>query len=115
MSVIKFELKEDHIKLLKNLEWEELTSGNHIITKGENTPFGGIERYEDMGTILYGQPEDFDPFDGDPFDWSEEQKIEMDILIKELPIALDVILYTQNFETGLYKTKYHDKNWKKIK
>ena len=82
MSVIKFELKEGHVKLLKHLEWEELSSGNHINTKGENTPFGGIDHYEDMGVILYGQPEDFDPFEGNPFEWTEEQKNEMDELIQ---------------------------------
>ena len=106
MSVIKFELKEEHLKLLKHLEWSELSLHNEIHTNGENTPFGGI---------LYGQPEEFDPFDGDPFEWSEEQKIEMDELISELPRAVEVVLYTQSFKIGTYRTKYHDKHWKKIK
>lgn len=115
MSVIKFELKEEHLKLLKHLEWGELSLDSHINTKGDNSPFGGIDYYEDMGVILYGQPDDFDPFEGDPFKWTEEQKSEMDELIIELPRAIEVILYTQSFETGTYRTKYHDKNWKKIK
>ena len=115
MSVIKFELKEEHLKLLKHLEWGELSLDSHINTKGDNSPFGGIDYHEDMGIILYGQPDDFDPFEGDPFQWTEEQKSEMDVLISELPRAIEVILYTQSFETGTYRTKYHDKHWKKIK
>lgn len=115
MSVIKFELKEEHLKLLKHLEWSELSLHNEIHTNGENTPFGGIDYYEDMGVILYGQPEEFDPFDGDPFQWTKEQKEEMDNLLSELPRAIEVILYAQSFKTGTYRTKYHDKHWKKIK
>lgn len=115
MSVIKFELKEDHIKLVKHLEWQELTSDKTIITKADGSPFGGFDHYEDMGVILYGQPEDFDPFDGDPFQWSDEQKEEMDKLLEELPTAIDIILNKQTFEPGNYKTKFHNKDWKLIK
>jgi hypothetical protein len=68
-----------------------------------------------MGVILYGRPEDFDPFDGDPFDWTDEQKEEMDKLLSELPLALDIVLNTQSFELGLYKTKFHVREWKKVK
>ena len=33
---------------------------------------------------------------------------------EELPAALDVILYNGHFQLGLYKTKYHDREWKKL-
>lgn len=114
MSVLKFELKEDHLKLLKHLEWERDFNGNNIRTSGEN-PFGGFDHYEDMGVIIYGKPDDFDPIDGDPFEWSDEQKEEMDKLLSELPMAIEVILYTQSFTMGKYKTRYHKRDWKKIK
>ena len=74
MSILKFELTEDHIHLLKCLEWEELTEAKSIVSKGDKTPFGGFDHYEDMGIILFGQPADFDPFEGDPFEWSEEKR-----------------------------------------
>jgi hypothetical protein len=112
MSVIKFELKEEHIKLLKHLSWSELTDDKQITTNGDNTPFGGMNHYEDMGIILYGQPEDFNPFDGDPFTWTDEQKVEMDKLLLELPLAIEIILYTQSFETGFYKARFHTREWK---
>ena len=114
MSVIKFELKENHINLLKHLEWNELTESKDIVTKGENTPFGGFDHYEDMGPILYGQPADFDPFEGNPFEWTDEQKEEMDELLAELPMALEIILNTQSFKPGNYKTKFHDRHWKQL-
>lgn len=99
---------------MKHLEWDEVTDGA-IFTKGENTPFGGFDHYEDMGVILYGQPEDFDPFEGDPFEWTDEQKEEMDKLLSELPLAIEITLNTQKFEPGNYKAKFHDRNWKKLK
>ena len=38
----------------------------------------------------------------------------MDKLLKELPIALEVILNAQTFVPGLYKTRYHNREWKKM-
>ena len=113
MSVIKFELKEDHLKLVKRLSWQELTEGKQITTDGTNSPFGGVDYHEDMGIILYGQPEDFDPFEGDPFIWTDEQKEEMDKLLEELPLAIEVILSTGSFEPGNYKCRFHIREWKK--
>lgn len=115
MSVIKFELKEDHLKLLKHLSWQELTEDKRIITEGLNSPFGGIDYYEDMGIIIFGKPEDFDPLEGNPFSWTKEQKEEMDKLIVELPLAIEVILSTGSFELGKYKSRYHIGEWKRIK
>ena len=113
MSVIKFELKEDHLKLLKHLSWQELTESKEIITAGTKSPFGGLDHYEDMGVILFGQPEDFDPFEGNPFIWTDTQKEYMDKLIKELPLAIEVILSTRTFELGNYKSRYHIREWKR--
>ena len=45
--------------------------------------------------------------------YSTEKKEMMDKLFSELPTALDVILYTGSFVLT-YKTKFHDRNWKKI-
>ena len=115
MSIVKLELKEDHLKLLKHLSWKELTDDKQIMTDGDNSPFGGLDYYEDMGVILYGQPEDFDPFEGDPFVWTDEQKEEMDKLLSELPLAIEIILHTQSFELGHYKARFHTREWKKKK
>lgn len=104
MSILKFKLTEEHIKLLKFLTWDEITS----------TEISDEDKYNTMGIILYGMPENFDPFEGDPFEWSEVQKIEMDELYSELITAIDIVLYTQTFTPGKYKTKFHVRDWKLI-
>lgn len=119
MSVVNFELKEEHVKLLKHLRWS--LKDNLIVNLGhdgeEYVPvFGEDNIYEAIDIILNGVPEDFDPFNTDePKKYSEEQKKEWDALYSELPTALDVILYNGHFELGVYKTKWHDRVWKKTK
>lgn len=116
MSVLKFNLTQKHIDLVKHLQWNNTEVNNKVIsTTTDGSPFGGFDHYEDMGVILYGRPDDFNPLDGNPFEWSDEQKNEIDKLLSELPMALDVILYTQSFVPGEYKTKFHNRDWKKIK
>jgi hypothetical protein len=117
MSVVKFELKEEHVKLLRNLRWSK-NDKNLIVNVSEDeesVPFGEDNIYEAIDLILNGRPENFDPFEThEPIEYSDEQKAEWDKLYEELPLALDVILYNQNFDLGQYKTKYHDRNWKKM-
>lgn len=126
MSLIKFELKEDHLKLLKGLQWS-LTETNHILSISDMdnddaeevilTPFGGDDLIEDIGAIIYGQPEDFDPFDEETefgkTKYSDEQIAYMTELFSGLKHALSIVLYTQSFNTGHYKRPYHDIHWTK--
>jgi hypothetical protein len=118
MSVIKFELKEEHLKLLKHLKWGLLD--NKFLVSSENisedtAPFGVDDVYEGIDLILNGKPENFNPLETYEFNnYSEDQKKEWDKLLSELPTALDIILYNGHFELGLYKTRYHDRLWKKI-
>ena len=113
MSILKFELKKEHLELVKYLNWDNLKDGT--ISTEPSEPFGSNNSYDDMGIILYGKPEDFDPLDGNPFDWTRQQKDEMDKIFNELPIALEIILNTQQFEPGHYKKKYHLPDWKRYK
>lgn len=118
MSVIKFELKEEHVKLLKNLRWS--LKGGFIINMHNDgddyiPPFGEDNMYEAIDVILNGKPTNFDPFNTDEtVEYTDEQKAEWDNLYNELPTALDVVLYNGNYELGSYKTKWHDRVWKKI-
>ena len=121
MAVIKLQLKKEHINLLKHLSWGELSKDKKISTSETDSPFGGFDYYEDMGIILYGKPDEFNPSDlnsienVNPFTWSDEQKKEMDELLSELPLALEVVLSTKSFEPGNYKARFHIREWKKIK
>lgn len=119
MALLKFELKEDHIKLLKNLKWSvnEVTNYIESIGKGDEfgeSPFGGDNIIEDMYVILYGKPDEFDILNDYLIDINQDVVDEMEKLFSELPTALDIILYTGAFEPGCYKTKWYDRNWIKF-
>lgn len=118
MAILKFELTDKHVKLLKYLRWS-INKNNFIVGTEDETedpaPFGDNNLYDALNLILNGKPANFDPFNTDqPNEYSDEQKKEWDELYAELPTALDIILFNGNFELGTYKTKYHDRDWKKI-
>lgn len=119
MSVIIFDLKEEHVKLLKHLRWSVNT--NNIISgvsdEGDEIapPFGENNIYDAIDLILNGVPADFNPLETEDIkEYSPEQKEAWDALYTELPMALDVILYNGHFDLGTYRTKFHDRNWKKV-
>ena len=118
MALLKFELKEDHIKLLKHLRWS--IASDQLVSRGADkeeygdSPFGGDDLIEDLNTILNGKPDNFDPLNDEGVDISEDEKVRMLELFYELPTALDVILYSASFEPGHYKTKWYDRNWVKF-
>ena len=124
MSVITFELKEEHVKLLKNLKWKfggkhfELTQKDILeeVSPSVNfiAEFVGDNVYDDIDLILNGKPANFDPFKTEEVRvYTQEEKDAMDKLVEELPTALDIVLFNGNYEIGTYITRYHDRQWKK--
>jgi hypothetical protein len=118
MSVLKFELREDHVKLLKHLRWS-INKNNFIVGTEDETedpaPFGENNLYDAIDLIINGIPEDFNPLETEEVkQYSLQQKADWDKLYSELPMALDIILYNGSFELGNYKTKFHIRDWKKI-
>jgi hypothetical protein len=127
MSLVKFEVKEDHLKLMRFLQWSQ-TETNHILSINnlDNddveevilTPFGGDDLIQDIGDIIYGVPEGkIDFMDEDSgfgkVTYSDEQVEYMTELFNGLTTALNICLYTQSFEIGHYKRRYHDIHWEK--
>lgn len=116
MSVITFELKQEHVNLLKHLKWS-LTDNKFIVSVENITEdsalFGADNNYEAIDLILNGKPEEFNPLETGEVIYKQEQKDEWDALISELPMALDIILYNGHFELGNYRSKYHIRQWKK--
>ena len=119
MSALIFELKEEHVKLLKNLRWS--VNKNNILSgvadEGDDIapPFGEVNLHEAIDLILNGKPSNIDLMTHEEFpEYSEEQIAEWDKLYSELPMALDIILYTGHFELGTYKSRYHLRDWKKV-
>lgn len=118
MALDKFELKKEHLILLRNLGWE-LISKDRIATlldEGAETPFGGIDLIEDVGNMIYGKPEGdplmFDPLSPIGPQYTEEQETNIKTIVSELPIALEIVLYLQTFELGHYTKKWNLKDWK---
>jgi len=118
MAIIKFELEDKHLILLKHLDWEIIKDENKLSTlieDGATTPFGGISLVEDIGVMLYGMPEgQFDSTNPYGPQYTDEQEREIGRLFSELPMALEIVLFLQTFEVGVYKRKWNLKNWKKI-
>lgn len=118
MSILKFELTENHLKLVKNLRWS--VSDKNIIVGVANDgvdispPFGEDDLFEAIDLIVNGKPLDFDPFKAQGRKiYSPEEMAELQKLYYELPTAINIILQTQKFDLGNYKTKYGDINWVK--
>jgi hypothetical protein len=117
MALDKFELKKEHLILLKHLDWEIIENDNisTLIEEDAETPFGGINLIEDIGIMLYGNTtEVFDPLSPYGPQYTDEQKVEIKKIFSELPKALEVVLFLQTFEVGVYGRKWNLKNWKKI-
>lgn len=118
MALIKFELKAEHLKLLKHLKWS-INDIDQIVSRGNDnqeygdSPFGGDSIFEDINTILNGKPENFDPLNDEGIKFTEKEVEEMWSLYGELSTALDIVLYTGKFETGHFKTKWYERNWVK--
>jgi len=118
MSVIIFDLREDHVKLVKHLRWsvnkDNILSG--VADDGDDIapPFGENNIYDAIDLIIHGRPENFNPLEEEEIRvYSDEQKATYDALYKELPTAVEIILSTGSFELGTYRTKFHDRNWKR--
>ena len=138
MSIVKFELKEDHIKLLRQIEWSEVVeinafesfnaeTGNPFLEKadeeedinftGEHDTVQINDIIEYIGAIIYGAPEDDeenDPLDDEGPKFTKDQIEYMRKIYNELPTALDIIMFTGKFEPGYYKTKNYLRDWKKF-
>lgn len=120
MSVIKFELKKEHLLLLENLSFsvnkDNIIQGVKDEIESIAPPFGANSIYEAIDLILNGKPEGIDPLTTETeVEYSEEQMAEWETLYKELPIAMEIILSTKSFTLGKYKTLSYDKNWVLIK
>ena len=120
MSILRIILNDDHIKLIKQLKVNIERNDDSIETPVilRESPFGGDDVYNDMFLILYGRPEtdslDTNPWDDQETPWDDKQLEYMKKLLGELPYTLDIVLCTGSFETGNFKTKTYERNWKKV-
>lgn len=111
MSLNKFELKEEHIKLIRQLNIINDVNNPCHIGISTNYPFGDDDIYKDIDLILNGKVREvnFDDTWEEPY--TEDEINAWDELLKELPTALEIILFTGSFESGCYVTRSYEKNW----
>ncbi len=119
MSVKLLNVTEDHIKLLKSLEFEIESDSYHLTTRSseyDDKPcaFGYETFLEEAGIIIYGKPETFDPDSTDIRLFTEEQEKYMKQLFLELPDVLTIRLQHEGSILGNFRKKYHKPGWKKV-
>jgi hypothetical protein len=105
MNKTKFEVTENHIKLLKSAytSWESCEFGAPSIDY--KRPYGNSDVYSDIAEIL-GIMRD-DPEDG----WTDEQINLMDKVHSETETALQIFLVTGFMKDGMYEAEKYHKNW----
>ena len=115
MAIIKIEIKEEHLTLLKHLKVNEIND-KIILTidsdDGVPVDITDANKYEYINLVLNGKPLSLDT--EEIVDYTVIEKSEWDKLYNELPIVLSVILQRQSFEVGLFKASWHNQIWKKI-
>lgn len=104
----RFELKEEHLKLLKNMcvSWDDCEFGAPAINCKK--PYGNSCVYEDMAKIL--GIEGFEDSEGE-ISFSREQVDLMNVLHNESEFALQIVLKTGKFEPGIYVADEYSDNW----
>lgn len=113
-----FELKEEHISLITNL----LTTPEKLSLIGcvdsSLSPFSDNNLMDDLGTFIIGRElsdEEKKELDAKGIEYKSRDDVDyLKQIYSELPMALDVILNTQSFEVGKYRTRWYERNWKKI-
>jgi len=116
MSIIKFNLTKEHIALIKAIDWKTIAFPHLKQEVNTNTPFtNGESITQDIGLILFGKRYDeITPEHKEDVKYSQEEITHMKKLYEELPLALSICLYCNDFEPGEYKTKSYLREWTKI-
>lgn len=107
---LSFELKEEHLKLLRNMcvRWDDCEFGAPAIDC--KRPYGNSGVYKDMAKILGIKGIEDD--EGDIV-FTRDQIEFMNMLHKETEIALQIVLKTGRFETGIFVSSPNYGNWSK--
>jgi hypothetical protein len=113
MRIINFELKLEHIKLLKavNVQWNYACFGAPEVDPAR--PYGNAgdyNIYEDMCKAL-----DLKPLFDNEGDIECSMRFTLAELHKELKTALQIVLQCQTFEPGIFEAEKYFEVWKRVK
>ncbi len=129
MEKIKFEIKQEHLKLLKNfyINWDTCEFG--VPTIDSKRPYGNSNVYQDMLNILGLEEIRNGVFNfklqgqkwilkGEDkcnlyLDGADEENLKVILwkLHRETKIALQICLVIQRFEMGIYEADKYSRNW----
>ena len=121
MEKIKFEVKPEHLKLLRRayVRWEDCEFGAPSIDC--KRPYGNSSVELDIFKIIYGEPKAVMEIGGntynldiDDFEIPEELCDELTQLHKETETVLQIALSTGKFEEGMYECEKYSSDWKKV-
>jgi len=104
MNSQRFELKEEHVKLLGAacVSWNIDSFGSPTINC--KRPYGGSDIYGDMIKILGWECKVTDNSDGMIDDLNQ--------LHNELKVALQIVISAQSFKPGFYDGTRYGRDWK---
>jgi hypothetical protein len=110
---MKFELTENHIKLLNRMyvEWDD-SAYDGAPAINIKRPYGNSAVAYDVYEIIHGKEWDYGEYDEEMPEEIYEQMLE---LHQETRTALQIVLCTKSFESGLYELKsaWDSRSWVK--
>ena len=111
--MIRFEIKNEHLELLRKafVSYDNCEFGAPCIDS--KRPYGNGDVYEDIAKILGIDSKK--RFEGDESYYTKEEKEYMKRLHQETEMALQIILRTGKFETGVYIADWQGGVWEKMK
>ena len=109
-----FTVKEEHIKLLKNLCFsydDYMEFGAPAVDP--KRPYGNGDVYGDIGEILGWEKEELESEYYDEYTYSDEQRKVMDKLHREMEVVLQILVKNLSIELGEYEASKYGINWTK--
>ena len=73
MSILKFELKEEHIVLLRSFKWCEMDESMVIKTDSEDNPLSGYDYHDVVGAMIFGLPDNYVAIEDECIPFTEQQ------------------------------------------
>ena len=125
----EFEIKEEHLKLLKEMsvDWNDCEFGAPEIDP--KRPYGNSDGVDDVARIIgFKKSKDTVVFDRDEAkaygikdyiedaEWTKESYEHLNNIHKEMQIVLQIVLSTLSFDKGRYiREDIYTSEWKKVK
>jgi len=105
MAKIKFNLTQDHIKLIKHLNFKY--DDNNLLVWGFNIFYN---KYQDIETILKGKIP-FDDLINESYEYNDNVIEYYDKLISDIPTVLSIVLQNTTIQPGIYLRLSYENNW----